>query len=557
MSIIISPAPGSLEHALSLFQRAQAAEAEDAAEAIDLYDQAAALAGPIPGEDGLALLFDSIHAQGMLYAKQSNYPDALQCYTHEFELSQALINLPTQARAQNAAGVTYSLMGNYATGLECLYAACQAYEDLMDPAQQANVLNNIGYSLIMLNDLQRALSYLQRSEKLARETGTRALLAAVLDSICHAWLKLGDSEQALIYSLESILISRNVGILHEECMFCLSAGQVYQALQDLYTAKESYRFALELAQQNGFRREQAEALRRMAGIEKIEGNLTLAVDQLAQSIQIAREIQARNDVIQGHQDLAQVYKQAGDFKHALEQFEQFHQVQQEVFNQEADLRYKSLEVMHRLDHVQKESILYQLKNRALQEEIESRKHAQAAAEHQASTDSLTGLFNRREFYRQAETCLESALEDQSEISILMLDLDYFKRINDTYGHDAGDGVLVNLASRLRRFLRSNDLVGRIGGEEFCILLPGVSMVTARSVAERIRKGIEKQPFQINQYLLQVTVSLGLASHNPTSGAPSLPILQLIKNADQALYEAKHTGRNRVACYINRNQTTQR
>ncbi|MBE0696687.1 MAG: hypothetical protein IH586_07170 [Anaerolineaceae bacterium] len=150
-------------------------------------------------------------------------------------------------------------MGNDAAGLQCFFAACQAYEDLMQPPLQANILNSIGYSLIMLNDSQRALSYLQRSEKLARETGARSLLAAVLDSICHAWLNLGDFEQALIYSLESILISRRVGILREECTYDLRTGRVYEALNEIFTSKESLRMTLELANKNGFRREESEA----------------------------------------------------------------------------------------------------------------------------------------------------------------------------------------------------------------------------------------------------------------------------------------------------------
>jgi diguanylate cyclase (GGDEF)-like protein len=479
----------------------------------------------------------------------TNYPSALEYYIREKELSQAFQHLSIQARAENSAGVVYSLMGNYSAGLQCFFSACQTYDDLMEPSQQANVLNNIGYSLIMLNDSQRALAYLKRSETLARETGARALLAAVLDSICHAWLNLGDFEQALIYSLESILISRNVGILHEECTYCLSVGQVYQALNETSTAKESYRMALDLAQKNGFRREQTEALRRLAVIELAEGTVDQASEHLKQAIRLAGEIQARHELFQCHEDLAQIYKQAGDYRQALDHFEQFHQIQQEVFNREIDLRYKSLEVIHQLEQVQKEALIYQLKNRALQEEIETRKQAQAAAELQASTDPLTGLHNRREFYRQAEEYLTNAVHDETGLAILMLDLDNFKKINDSYGHAAGDSVLVHISSRLRRFLRGKDLIGRIGGEEFCILLPAVASVTARSIAERIRKGMENQPFRVNETSLIVTVSLGLSAYAPGDIGSTPTINELIKHADQALYEAKHTGRNRVIGYL--------
>lgn len=161
----------------------------------------------------------------------------------------------------------------------------------------------------------------------------------------------------------------------------------------------------------------------------------------------------------------------------------------------------------------------------------------------AVTDALTGLNNRRYLDSHLKILFERAVARGRPLSICITDIDRFKAINDTYGHDAGDDVLRELANRVRSSVRGADLACRYGGEEFVVVMPDTSMETAAAVAERLRMSIEDTPFRLKQsgQEISVTASLGLATTSQFTDTPEL----LLKCADKALYEAKNSGRNRV------------
>ncbi|MEZ6186882.1 MAG: diguanylate cyclase [Planctomycetota bacterium] len=163
----------------------------------------------------------------------------------------------------------------------------------------------------------------------------------------------------------------------------------------------------------------------------------------------------------------------------------------------------------------------------------------ARLHYQASTDPLTGLANRGFMKQVFEDELRQARMNGEPLGILILDLDHFKRVNDTYGHDVGDEVLKRVAQRIRRTIRRDDHAGRWGGEEFVVCLPGANLEGTLTVARKILEAVRARPF--GQPELEATVSIGAAVY-PDHGA-GLSIL--LKHADQALYAAKHGGRNRV------------
>jgi two-component system cell cycle response regulator len=165
---------------------------------------------------------------------------------------------------------------------------------------------------------------------------------------------------------------------------------------------------------------------------------------------------------------------------------------------------------------------------------------QDALREQATHDGLTGLLNRNSILEKLDEEVSRAGRANSPVSVLMADLDRFKSINDTYGHLAGDAVLREAARRMKATARAYDAVGRYGGEEFLIVLPGCGTADAWRHAERLRDAIADEPFQLEDRDLQVTCSFGLASTDSTAPA------QLVKRADEALYQAKAEGRNRVA-----------
>jgi diguanylate cyclase (GGDEF)-like protein len=157
-------------------------------------------------------------------------------------------------------------------------------------------------------------------------------------------------------------------------------------------------------------------------------------------------------------------------------------------------------------------------------------------------DGLTGLYNRNTFVEVSRQELARAKRQASNTTILLLDLDFFKRVNDTWGHPAGDAVLKNVAFIANNTVRATDLIGRLGGEEFIILLPNTSLEAARGLAEKLRANIERHPTPWESGVIHTTISIGLAS---TTAAENRDFDHLYTAADKALYQAKERGRNQV------------
>ncbi len=165
-------------------------------------------------------------------------------------------------------------------------------------------------------------------------------------------------------------------------------------------------------------------------------------------------------------------------------------------------------------------------------------------------DGLTSAYNRRYIDERLSHEIDRCLRNKTDLVCLFIDVDFFKQVNDNYGHQAGDMVLVKLVSLMREQVRSSDIVARYGGEEFAIILPETGIQVALEVAERIRKEVENQAFTINKNTLHTTVSIGLASlsqiiQKPDDNNQQLLDKILLAKADEALYQAKQTGRNQV------------
>ena len=163
-------------------------------------------------------------------------------------------------------------------------------------------------------------------------------------------------------------------------------------------------------------------------------------------------------------------------------------------------------------------------------------------EHQATHDVLTGFLNRGALFKLFHNEMERTRRSRSPLGLLMIDIDHFKTINDAYGHLAGDDVLRQVAQRITESTRPYDIAGRYGGEEFLLVLPGCDGEHTLSCAERIRTNIQSRPFRINES--EITVSISLGATVATDDCAHLET-EMLSVADEALYEAKHQGRNRT------------
>jgi len=160
-------------------------------------------------------------------------------------------------------------------------------------------------------------------------------------------------------------------------------------------------------------------------------------------------------------------------------------------------------------------------------------------------DTLTNLYNRRYFDERLEVEAQKSFFSDTSLSLVMVDIDHFKRVNDTFGHTEGDKVLCEIASLLKASVRKKDTVARYGGEEFILILPEAGLEESSMISERIRRLVESTPFEVGQARINLTVSLGI-SNFPSHHARTKE--ELVKMADSALYDAKRGGRNRVSIF---------
>lgn len=160
----------------------------------------------------------------------------------------------------------------------------------------------------------------------------------------------------------------------------------------------------------------------------------------------------------------------------------------------------------------------------------------------AVTDALTGLYNRRYMTNHLDTLLQKAKQEFKPVSVLIMDIDFFKNVNDTHGHDVGDDVLKSFSNRIGKSVRGIDLACRFGGEEFVVVMPDTDMAVASGVAERLRREIAEHPFNVSAgaLSLELTASIGVTMSVEGDNTDSV-----LKRADEALYQAKRDGRNRV------------
>ena len=196
---------------------------------------------------------------------------------------------------------------------------------------------------------------------------------------------------------------------------------------------------------------------------------------------------------------------------------------------EQDERIDDLEA--RVAQLQRENADFLMQNRILSE-ISAR-------------DALTGLYNRWYVMEKIDSEMNRSLRNGSPVSVLMLDIDHFKNINDSFGHTAGDSVLRTFGQVLRDSCRVYDVPGRYGGEEFCIVLPDTRTENTAVVAERIRERLAASRFEVGEQEISVTASIGIAGVDSPAGDDLVTSSALVEGADRALYSAKNRGRNRV------------
>lgn len=203
-------------------------------------------------------------------------------------------------------------------------------------------------------------------------------------------------------------------------------------------------------------------------------------------------------------------------------------------------------VSRRLHHYRRNQFLQMLQETNLRKDLSKRtadlEKAQMELQRQAMTDSLTGINNRRYFMQLISEEVERSNRYGHSLSLMAIDIDDFKEVNDTYGHEGGDEVLKSFSYRCQCLLRNTDKLARLGGDEFIVLLIQTGQHEAKIIAERLRESIEKMNVQVNNHTVKISVSIGLITLTDNS----LTVEEILRGVDSALYNAKNKGRNQVS-----------
>jgi diguanylate cyclase (GGDEF)-like protein len=275
---------------------------------------------------------------------------------------------------------------------------------------------------------------------------------------------------------------------------------------------------------------QVQALLALGRLDEAESSGQRAVARLGERVP-----QARSMILS---TVAAALHEAGRDREAYRVLTQSVEVERAAFQELSALQRGLERATHETRAARDQSDVLAAKNRELEAVVHELGEARAALEQQADRDYLTGLHNRR--YLARELSRHAAASDAGPYSLAVLDLDHFKQVNDRFGHEAGDQVLMRIASLLLGGVRGQDVVVRTGGEEFVLLMPQTDVISAAACCERVRQAIRNEPWDAIVPGLSLTVSAGVATAEDASDLQALAEL-----ADRRLYEAKRTGRDRV------------
>ncbi len=536
------------ERVRELNQRAISAFLAEMQDVVELCNHALALAAPeglehpvdLPGA-ALALL-----TLGRMAMAHSDHADCLSYFRQSLELYERHGQLREIALARSYLGAAFANLGDYSRAVETMRQALREAEDAPDTMLAAEIINDLSYTYVLAGEPEMALEDLLRSIEIFRKAGADLPLAWALDSLGQAYLLVGKKEGALACVLEAVSLSERRQNWRDVSRFKQSAGDMYRAVGNLPEALRMYEEELALARLYVLRGDECTALYSIADLLQADGRTSEALPLLNEAFALAVRNGVKPHMRQCCLLLSRVYKHLDDYKNALEYHERFYEIDREIFNAETDQRLRSAQALYQLETARKESELYQLRAQALQLEIEEQRRTEAILAHAASTDSLTDLLNRGAFFDMAEKAFAEAHEKSALLSVILIDIDHFKDVNDKFGHMVGDQALKITAGRLRGSLRSGDLIARYGGEEFIVLLRGIGIGPAMVMAERLRTVVAKEPIHARGVLVPLTLSLGVASFEPGQQPENLD--QLVSQADRALYAAKGQGRNAALAY---------
>ncbi len=407
-------------------------------------------------------------------------------------------------------------------------------------------LNRLGIAHEGSGDTDRGVDFLRRSLAIAERLDGQEEIFAALNNLANASLnavvkgRAGGHDvhafaaQALTAAIEALEVARSQRNSHRETVAGINYACALRENGRTAEAAQALAAADALASEHGYAETMLEIALERSGANAAKGDLAAAIDELGTIVQ--RAVDASNPGTEriARQRLADLHKRTGDFELALAHHERFHALDTEDRARRADLQSRVL--INRLELDQARHAAERLRLEAEMQRIRADELDRAAHE-----DPLTGLLNRRSVDARLPLLMARAVELGRPLCAALLDLDHFKRVNDTHGHAIGDRVLAELAALLTTTARVSDFVARIGGEEFLVLFVDTAIEPAKGACERLCDIVRSHHWESISPGLAMTASIGLSAYGGTADR----VEPWMARADAALYAAKNAGRNCV------------
>ncbi|MBN2856769.1 MAG: tetratricopeptide repeat protein [Candidatus Delongbacteria bacterium] len=490
---------------------------------------------------------------GDLYRTVNEYEKALTYYQTGLELSKASRNDKKRAEFLNSVGEVSFRLTNYDQALEFYLKALKIREEIHDKKGISDSLNTVGNVYFQLKNNNKALDYYQQSLKIRTELKEEIPIAKSYNNIGNMYSILKDYKKSLEYYQDAL----DLYIKNDEKKLVSSVhnniGIIYREKGDLKSALEHFKKSLKIAKEQDLLYNLAntsnEAARTYFEMKKYKEAETHLKAALAQ----AKVLSARNVEQESYQIFAELYFEQKDFRSAYDNYKKFSELKDSIYG---ELSGKIAEIQSRYiaEQKEKEAEIYRLKNVEMAKYIKDLQKANDIIKKKnrelteaymkldllARTDPLTRLSNRRDILDKIKYEALKFERSGEKFVLVISDIDNFKTFNDSYGHDCGDFVLVNLANLMRSVLRKQDCIGRWGGEEFIFLMPKTELEGGSLVAEKIRKKIENETFYYRDIKLNITMTFGVNVFDAI-----MDIDYCINKADEALYQGKSKGKNCV------------
>lgn len=491
--------------------------------------------GGQPYDKGIAV---SLSTLGSIASRRCDYQMALSLLLEAKTLLEVSQDRSTLSIALRDLGWVYFNMGDFPLAIQCLHEALKYSRENGDAGYEVKILNTLGAVYGESGNKKESIDVLRKTLKFLDRSEDLRLRCLVLNNLAMTLFEIQAYDDALKNAGQSLDIANQLNSPDLLATALDTTGQIYLAKHEYAKAEGFFYQAQAYFQGEGTDPDEIKLNLAQAAIG--QGRVEDAARWLHQSLESAEARGVNRFIYKIHELLSTIYEGQGDLKRAIEHFKRMREIKSQVYNEETQLRLDNMVVLQQAETTRIEEEIYHLKNLALKKEISDSRQAVAEMENLATTDALTGLLNRRHFLTLGAYAFDIAKESGQPLGVLMMDIDNFKKVNDGYGHLAGDQELREISAAIQDGLRKGDLLGRYGGDEFAAVLPNTATMPARKVAERVIKKSSRQISKAGLQPIKLTLSIGIALADSADDS----LESLLDRADQALYAAKKAGKNR-------------